>query len=252
MLLFAHQADNVPISPTFAKDSIGSSSSRRSSICDKPILPPFSILPPPLQFDDDDGDDDDDDGCRRDVMDAKQRRVRFDEVSNTCHAYDRVADGERDTVWYRPADIAYFRWERNRWAEAIVEADADAAWSNALWRVYAAIAEYQSADHVAQVLNAANIELDAHTLGLTTKLLPALQHDYRLRRQRVLRILWEFQQNHHHHHHHHVHNDYTNNFATTDDERDEALRDMYREVSRAPRLFAQYTAQMAAAGIAED
>uniref|UniRef100_A0A7S3L442 Uncharacterized protein n=1 Tax=Amphora coffeiformis TaxID=265554 RepID=A0A7S3L442_9STRA len=231
MLLFAHQSDNTPISPTFAKDSIGSSNA--SGICDKPILPPLSILPPPLlDFDDDNC------YCMNQEEEPRRRRVCFDNFHNECHTYERVTEEEKDQVWYRTTDIAYFRWERKQWAAAILQADTDAAWSGALWRVYATLAEYASVEHVATVLAKAHIELDAHTLGLTTKLLPALHRDYALRRQHMLRILWEYNQ---------YHNDDDDDSASNDDERAEALREAYRAVSRAPRLFAQYTAQVAAA-----
>ena len=234
MLLFAHQSEhNAPVSPTFAKDSIGSSSI--SGLCDKPILPPLSILPPPLC----DFDEDDDTHCPC-LDDEQRRRVCFDDMNNESHIYERVTEQEKDQVWYKAAEIAYFRWERKQWAAAILQADKDAAWSGALWRVYTTLVEYASTEQVSMVLASTNIALDAHTLGLTTKLLPALQRDYHMRRQHMLTILWEFQ------YHSDCHDSFLDNDDTDENQRAEALREAYRAVSSAPRLFAQYTAQIAA------
>eukprot|EP00977_Amphora_coffeiformis_P029531 scaffold41328_cov183-Amphora_coffeaeformis.AAC.1 len=218
------QRNLAPASPTFEKED-----------SKKQLLP---ILPPPLEAlfvpslvhavvvvsesDDDDS-----------LMFARRRKkqVCIDESSNQSYEFERVRPDERNVVWYPANAYVSFRHERRVIAAAVQKADAEQQWSRALLQVYYAFRQFENAQDVADVLAATAVDMDEFTVGLEANILPALGQDFGVRRQHLLHQFYHLQ--------HQCH-------FSSDQHREELLRDTSRLSSRAARLFAQYRAQVAA------
>lgn len=163
------------------------------------------------------------------ILTPPRPHVTFADDQTKVHTLERVSDGESSHVWYTDKDFAKFHRQTQELAAYLTEENRDDL-SLTLLRVYCVFRGNGSTQEIMDILQSATGNMDEYIVGLIGGIVPAIEQDFQMRRQHLLNQIGRLQ-------------------ATP--MADESMRarmicETSRLTSRASRLFAGYTAHMAA------
>eukprot|EP00977_Amphora_coffeiformis_P013486 scaffold3571_cov176-Amphora_coffeaeformis.AAC.2 len=167
------------------------------------------------------------------LITAPRNSVRFSDETQV-HQYEGVRKEERCDVWYKREHYTMFRREIAYQAALVQKRDQrEGSWSNSLITAYLVIRENKSVEEVLAALNDIQAEINEEHVGITPFAIPSITRDSNLLRRHLSGHIKKFQE------------------ATRGDgiDRSKMIAETSRQTSRSSRLFAQYTAQLAAESI---